>query len=162
LARLVSGSAHKLYIREPATIVLGLVPEQCQFLKAPSPRHKYRINFRHPAYAPDDNLLFTLYAWDHAEGGLHHGLAHNACVIFANNRFDGYLSRTCNGEHGERIETAWDDVLPAADYFFYVPYPPSKSARSTLLLILFTGLILLQVSNLFIESTVNHFEGGCD
>jgi hypothetical protein len=67
-----------------------------------------------------------MYAWDHAEGGIHHGLAHNACFIFADNRIDGYLSRTCDGEHGERVNAAWDDVLPAADtdYYFYVPYPP--------------------------------------
>jgi hypothetical protein len=102
-----------------------------EFLKAPGPQRKYRINFRHPAYAPDDNPLFALYASDHAEGGIHHhGLAHNACAIFADNRFDGYLSQTCNGEHGERIEAGCDDVLPAADadYYFYVPYPSGKPA----------------------------------
>jgi hypothetical protein len=32
------------------------------------------------------NVLFTLYAWDHAEGGLHHGLSHTACAIIAGNQ----------------------------------------------------------------------------
>ncbi|CZR64040.1 uncharacterized protein PAC_13937 [Phialocephala subalpina] len=115
-------SAHQhVYLREPATVIPGPVPKQYEFLKAPGPLRKYRINFRHPAYARDDNPLFTLYAWDHVEGGIHHGLAHNACSIFADNRIDGYLSRTCDGEHGERIKAAWDDFLPAADtdYYFY-------------------------------------------
>jgi hypothetical protein len=87
------------------------------------------VNFRHPAYGPDDNPLFTLYAWDHADGGIHHGFAHSACSIFADNRTDGYLSTTCVGEHGERVQAAWDEVLPAAvvDYYFYVPYPPGRS-----------------------------------
>lgn len=50
--------------RDTATLRPSPLPEHYEFLKAPSPRRKYRINFRHPAYAPDDNLLFTLYAWD--------------------------------------------------------------------------------------------------
>lgn len=117
----------RIYLREPATVIPSPVPEQYEFLKAPIPQRKYRINFRHPAYDPDDNILFTLYAWDHAEGGIHHGLAHNACSIISDNRTDGYLSRTCDGEHGERIAASWDDVLPSAisDYYFYVPYPSS-------------------------------------
>ncbi len=117
-----------IYLREPATAIPGPVPEKYEFLKAPSPPTKYRIRFWHPAYAHDDSPLFILWAWDDAEGGIHHGLAHNACSIFADNRFDGYLSKTCDGEHGERINAAWDDILPAADtdYYFYVPYPPSK------------------------------------
>jgi hypothetical protein len=45
------------------------------FLAAPNPPRKYKIQFRYPAYPFDENILFTLYAWDHANGGLHHGLA---------------------------------------------------------------------------------------
>lgn len=121
-----------IHIREPAAVIPGPVPEQYEFLRALAPQRKYRINFRHPAYAPDDNLLFTLYAWDHAEGGIHHGLAHNACSIIADNRTDGYLSRVCDGEHGRRIEAGWDDVLPTAggDYYFYVPYPLGRCCAS--------------------------------
>lgn len=125
----MSAANHTIQIREPATVFLVPAPEHYEFLKAPTPQHKYRINFRHPAYEPDDNPLFTLYAWDHAEGGIHHGLAHNACSIFADNRTDGYLSTICDGEYGERVQAGWDDVLPATivDYYFYVPYPLSKS-----------------------------------
>lgn len=122
-------SLPSIHIREPATVNLGPVPECYEFLKVPAPQRKYRINFRHPAYGPDDNPLFTLYAWDHADGGIHHGFAHSACSIFADNRTDGYLSTTCVGDHGERVQAAWDEVLPAAvvDYYFYVPYPPGRS-----------------------------------
>ena len=114
-----------VYVREPASLFPSPIPRQYEFLQAPVHHRKYRINFRHPAYAPDDNILFTLYAWDHDEGGIHHGLAHGACSIFAGNCTNGYLSRTCDGEHGERILAAWDEVLPAAiaDYYFYIPYP---------------------------------------
>jgi hypothetical protein len=116
-----------LHLRPSATVVPSLLPPQFEFLQKPLvPQRKYRINFRHPAYTSDDNILFTLHAWDHEDGGIHHGLAHNACAIIADNRFDGYLSRTCGPEHedGEHIEEDWDDVLPAsdADYYFYVPY----------------------------------------
>ncbi len=121
----------RVRLREPATVIPGPLAEPYEFLKAPSPPRKYRIDFRHPAYASDDSPLFTLYAWDHGDGGIHHGLAHNACSIFADNHIDGYLSKTCKGEHGERVNAAWDDVLPAADaeYYFYVPYPPGGSMR---------------------------------
>jgi hypothetical protein len=121
-------SLPSIHIREPATVNLGPAPECYEFLKAPAPRRKYRVNFRHPAYGPDDSPLFTLYAWDHADGGIHHGFAHSACSIFADNRTDGYLSTTCDGEHGERVQAGWDEVLPAAvvDYYFYVPYPPGR------------------------------------
>jgi hypothetical protein len=77
-----------------------------------------RINFRHPAYEPGDDLLFTLYAWDHAEGGLHYGLAHTACAIVAGNRHDGYLSATRNGLP---LAAGDDSVLRLGDYYFHVP-----------------------------------------
>lgn len=122
-------------LREPATVIPCPLPQHYEFLRGPVPRRKYRINFRHPAYEPDDNILFTLYAWDHNDGGIHHGFAHNACSIFADNHTDGYLSQTCEGEHGERIHVAWDEVLPAAvvDYYFYVPYPPGELHTTAIL-----------------------------
>lgn len=127
----MSAAFPTIQIREPTAVIPGPIPEHYEFLKTPAPRRKYRINFRHPAYEPDDNPLFTLYAWDHAAGGIHHGLAHNACSIFADNRTDGYLSRICDGEYGERIQAGWDEVLPAAvvDYYFYVPYPLGQSVK---------------------------------
>jgi hypothetical protein len=116
-----------IVIREPATLNPSPLPKHYEFLKAPSP-HKYRIRFRHPAYAVNDNILFTLYAWDHPGGGIHYGLAHCACVIIADNRIDGYLSRTADTEFGDRIDAAWDDILPVrdTDYYFYVPRPPGE------------------------------------
>jgi hypothetical protein len=121
-----------IYIREAATVLPDPIPHPYKFLSAPNPLDRYRINFRHPAYEPGDDLLFSLYAFDHAEGGIHHGLAHNACSIFADNHTDGYFSRTREGDGGERIQAAWDEVLPASavDYYFYVPHPPGKFTES--------------------------------
>jgi hypothetical protein len=70
-----------IHIREAATVRPGPIPQHYEFLKVPVPPRKYRINLRHPAYELDDNILLTLYAWDHTEGGIHHGLAHNACLL---------------------------------------------------------------------------------
>lgn len=128
----MSASSHtmgNIEIREAATVLPSPIPPSYEFLRAPTTSRRYRINFRHPAYEPGENILFTLYAFDHAEGGIHHGLAHNACSIFADNRTDGYLSSTCSGEGGERVQASWDEVLPASavDYYFYVPYPPGRS-----------------------------------
>ncbi|ESZ95101.1 hypothetical protein SBOR_4512 [Sclerotinia borealis F-4128] len=111
--------------RDAATLYPDPPPDHYQFLIATPNSQKYRIFFRHPAYPPGDNIIFILHALDHADGGIHHGLAHCACSIFADNRIDGYLSRTCNDEYGDRIDAAWDDILPAGDvdYYFYVPYP---------------------------------------
>lgn len=110
-------------VREPAIVNLSPAPKCYEFLKAPTPPEKYRIKFWHPSY---NTPLFTLEAYDHADGGIHHGLAHSACSIFAENRTDGYLSTTRDGEHGKRVQAGWDAVLPAAaaNYYFYVPYPP--------------------------------------
>lgn len=121
----------QIQIREAASVYPGPIPQQYEFLKAASPPEKYQIEFRHPAYTPDDLPLFVLNAWDHAKGGIHYGLAHSACSIFADNPTDGYLSKTCDSEHGERINVAWDDVLPAGvtAYYFYLPRPPGMSRQ---------------------------------
>ncbi|KAH7378620.1 hypothetical protein BKA64DRAFT_544215, partial [Cadophora sp. MPI-SDFR-AT-0126] len=98
------------------------LPIEYSFLQSPPiSSRKNLVNFRHPTYPPENSLLFSLYVWDHADGGIDHGLAHNACAIIADNHFEGYLSRTCNGEP---ITAPWDDVLPADhDYYFHVPWP---------------------------------------
>jgi len=116
-----------IVIRDPATLNPSPLAQHYEFLKAPSP-HKYRIRFRHPAYSANENIIFTLHAWDHPEGGIHYGLAHCACAIIADNRLDGYLSTTVDGESDHRVDAAWDDVLPArdSDYYFHVPYPSSE------------------------------------
>lgn len=74
------------------------------------------VYFHHPAYPPQDDFLFSLYAWDCPDGGIYYAVAHNSCAIVAGNRFDGYFTQ---GEH--RIETAMDSVLPPGKYFFHLP-----------------------------------------
>lgn len=78
----------------------------------------HRVFFHHPAYEAEDDLLFSLHAWDHPDGGIYHAVAHNACAIIAYNRTDGYLSTTRNGAP---IDAAMEDVLPSEHYFFHVP-----------------------------------------
>jgi hypothetical protein len=105
-------------IRPPPELFEQRVPENYQFLKR-NCRH-LRVVFHHPGYSPDDDTLFFLYAWDQAEGGLHYGLAHNACAIIADNRHDGWLTAT---RDGPRIEAGLDEILPAGHYWFHVPHP---------------------------------------
>jgi hypothetical protein len=47
-------------LRKASTIYPDRLPKSYSFL-APSPVGR-RINFRHPAYGPEDDLLFMLYA----------------------------------------------------------------------------------------------------
>lgn len=110
-------------IRSPLDPFEQRVPENYEFLKLDC-RH-LRLVFHHPGYYPDDDELFFLYAWDRAEGGLHYGLAHNACAIIADNRHDGWLTAT---RDGPRIEVGLDNILPAGDYWFHVPHPGKSSS----------------------------------
>jgi hypothetical protein len=114
----------KVILREASNIVTGPVPPDFLFLESPSPPQSYRIRFRHPAYPDSSNVLLSLHAWDGAGGGIHYGLAHTACAIIANNRFDGYLSMARDGSSS--IETEWDACLPTDShgYYFHVPPPP--------------------------------------
>jgi len=97
------------------------------FLASSSGRH--RISYRHPACKRGDDVLFTLYARDHEEGGIHHGLAHTACAIIAGNRHDGYLLQL---REGIPVAAGMDDVLPHGDLFFHVPQ--TRYANATLCL----------------------------
>jgi len=106
----------KIKLRDPSGIFPAALPSHFSFLASGPGRR--RINFHHPAYEPNDDLLFTLYAWDHEEGGIHHGLAHTACAVIAANRPDGYLSQS---REGTPVAVGIDDVLPVGDYFFHVP-----------------------------------------
>jgi hypothetical protein len=103
-------------VRESADVFPSALPHQYSFLAKPP--FNNRINLRHPAYEPGSDLLFTLYAWDCAEGGLQYGLVHTACAVVAANRHDGYLSRS---REGGRVDTGLADVLSAGDYFYHVP-----------------------------------------
>jgi hypothetical protein len=125
-----SGDASDYYsevaLRPASKIITGPVPPDFHFLENASPPQSYRVRFRHPAYPNSSNVLLSLHAWDQADGGIHYGLAHTACAIIANNRFDGYLSREIDGS--SRIEAEWSSCLPAEShgYYFHVPPPPGK------------------------------------
>lgn len=127
MATSTASSYQPVQLRPCAEVFRVDIPEHYRFLETAATAHKYRINFRHPAYPAQENILFTLYAWDHPDGGLHSGLAHNACSIIANNCANGYLTKTwtITEEGGERVDAGPDDVLPTAvaDYYYYVPYP---------------------------------------
>ena len=84
----------------------------------PLPDHK--IRFRHPGYPDTGNLnvLLTLYAFDHPDGGLHYGTAFLACAIVAVNAFNGYMTET---RDGDKLEMEWDGLLLKKEYYFNVP-----------------------------------------
>ncbi len=82
------------------------------------PTHgQHKVNLRHPGYE-GNNILITLPALDHPEGGIHHETARVACAIVADNRWDGYLSET---ERREEISMPPDGVLRKPEYYFHVP-----------------------------------------
>ncbi|KAF7894340.1 hypothetical protein EAF00_007854 [Botryotinia globosa] len=113
-----------IVLRPSSTIIPSPLQEPYEFLSDPLGKRKFVINFRHPAYNHDQNLLFALSGWDNAEGGIHHGVAHNACAIFADNRFDGWLSTSDKVGEGDKVTVSWDEVLRAdvKEYYFHVPY----------------------------------------
>ena len=115
----------KINLREAASIFPTAPPANYSFLSSPTALR--RVNFRHPGYDLDHNLLFSLYAWDHEEGGIHHGLAHTACALFAGNCLDGYLSES---REGGPIAGGMDEVLRAGDYYFHVPHKGSFILQS--------------------------------
>lgn len=119
----VTPGLRQIILRKPATHRPEPIPPEYLFLEHPGPQERYKVHFRHPGYPDRHNILLGLWAWDHEDGGIHYGLAHNACAIIANNRFDGYFSLSSNA-NAARITVAWDDVLPAnTDYYFHVPGP---------------------------------------
>jgi hypothetical protein len=79
-----------------------------------------QIIFRHPAYR--STRLIDLPAFDGSEScpGLHHGTALLICGIIADNKFNGWLSRT---RDGERLGLGSDGLLPVGEYYFHVPWP---------------------------------------
>jgi hypothetical protein len=106
-------------IRDPAVVNGSTASPDYDFLKV-NVSASHRINICHPAYAPGDDILLTLAALDHPEGGIHHGFALSLCAIIADN-CDGYLTST---RYGDRIEAGFDDVLKAEhDYYYHVPHP---------------------------------------
>lgn len=97
--------------------------------KAPQPVTQLRLEFieiQHPGY-DDSNTLIRMPAVDGEprRKGVHYATIHSACAILANNRFDGYLSRSKSGDiNGQRVLADPDHIVPAGTYFFHVPgYP---------------------------------------
>ena len=107
-----------ILLREPSSLFPAPLPAHYSFLSS-APGSRRRINIRHPGYEPEDDLLFTVYALDHEEGGIHHGLLHTTCAIISGNRYDGSLSKSGDGTP---IAAGMDDVLQAGEYYFHVPY----------------------------------------
>lgn len=107
-----------ILLRDPADVFPIPLPAAYSFLSRSPIQH--RINIKHPAYAEEDNNLFSLYAWDHADGGLHYGLVYAVCTIVAGNVRRGFLS-TSRG--GPAIESGKDSVLRAGSYYFHIPNP---------------------------------------
>lgn len=100
----------KVLLRPPNVIIPPTCPPEHRYLHGLSPSLPGRIAFLHPGYDDPFNVLLTLRAHDSPEGGIHFGLAHTACAIVANNRWDGWLSTSVTGV--PKIQLEWDDVLP--------------------------------------------------
>ncbi|KAK4977389.1 hypothetical protein LTR66_010734 [Elasticomyces elasticus] len=83
------------------------------------------ITFKHPGYSDQygQNVLLTLFAFDHPTGGLHYGTAHLACAIVACNAWNGYFTRT---RDGPRLELDHDDLLVDRVLYYHVPADTGK------------------------------------
>lgn len=87
--------------------------------------HGNTITFKHPGY-PDQfgqNILLTLFAFDHPSGGLHYGTAYVACALVACNAWNGYFTRT---RESPRLELDHDDLLLDRVLYFHVPTGTGK------------------------------------
>lgn len=102
-------------VRPSASSIFSSVSEQLPF-------NSPRTTFRHPGYPDSDNVLFSLSPIDN--GGVHHGTALSACIIFACN-VKGYLAASRDAADGDR---AYDEILTAPNYYYY-PSTPSQAAR---------------------------------
>jgi hypothetical protein len=87
------------------------------------PSNNDYVKIRHPGYS-GSNTLLTFAAVDQGASsyGVHFGTVHVACAIIANNRHDGWLSRSRSyAVESDRIAQNDDSVLPAGEYFYHVP-----------------------------------------
>lgn len=118
-------------LRSCAEVNVSTATEDYNFLKS---LVLHRIRFGHPAYPPGHDTLFTLPAFDHQNGGIHHGLALSICAVISNNRNDGFFSLD-RDKNATCIDAAVDDVLQVPPqgklYYFHVP-APLNSGPSTL------------------------------
>jgi hypothetical protein len=85
------------------------------------------VNLRHPGYDDNCNILLTLPAIDHPNGGIHAETARLACCIIANNRWDGFLSATRRKPKPAKPEIG---VLRGNDYYFHLPNKNHKTDKS--------------------------------
>lgn len=71
-----------------------------------------------------------LNAYDKNDGlALHYGTAHVACAVVSGNSWNGYFTKTRNGE---RINLRDDDLLSETNYYFNVPLSSSSSSSPPL------------------------------
>lgn len=116
LFHVMSSAYQRIELRSVSSVYPGFPPDFYSFL-AFSPVSR-RINFRHPAYPPENDLLFTLYAWDYAGSGLYYDFVYSACAIIAANRQNRYLS---DSRERTTITADWGDILVFDDYYFHIP-----------------------------------------
>lgn len=100
-------------VRPSASSIFPLPSEQLPF-------NSPRTTFRHPGYPDSDNVLFSLSPIDN--GGVHHGTALSACIIFACNA-KGYLAASRGDPDGDR---AYDEILTAPNYYYYASTPAAR------------------------------------
>lgn len=86
------------------------------------------VMFHHPGYPLGQDILLTLYGFDHDHGGLHVGTALIACGIVSGNRWDGYLTET---RRGPPLQMDPEEILKKNDYYFHVPGPEEDSGPGT-------------------------------
>lgn len=85
---------------------------------------RHRVIIKHPGYDDLHNTLLVLQASDSAKGGFHHETARIASAIIADNRWDGFLSKTPTGCE---VDIPRDRILPPGEYYFQVPSSGSDS-----------------------------------
>ncbi|KAK3360897.1 hypothetical protein B0T24DRAFT_692953 [Lasiosphaeria ovina] len=95
-------------------------------------RIRKQIEFYHPGYDSNSNLLLTLPRVDPTPSGpgygVHHRTALLACQIIAGNAFDNsYLSLDRAGQR--RVQVSPDGILTDEGYYFICFYPIAASFR---------------------------------
>lgn len=90
---------------------------------ASKPSNNDYVIVKHPGYSNSSTLVtFAAADYDDSCHGIHFGTVHVACAILANNRHDGWLSRSRSyAVAGDRITQEDDSILPAGEYFYHVP-----------------------------------------
>ena len=77
----------------------------------------YKINFRHPGYDDNSNVLLVLPGLDGPNGGIDHETARIACGILANNNWAGFFAED---KEGKQKVGSFDAILHKKNYYFHV------------------------------------------